>query len=51
MVYGKLACRPNSKNKRDLDIAVDYSFKGSQQILESVHTQYKMYVLTCFANS
>jgi hypothetical protein len=43
MIYGKLACRPNTKNKRDLDIAIDYSFRGSQQNLEAVHTQYKMY--------
>jgi hypothetical protein len=44
VIHGKLACRPNSKNKRDLDIAIDYSFRGSQQNLENVHTQYKMYV-------
>ena len=41
----KLACKPNNRNKRDLDIAINYSFYGSQQSLENVHTQYKMYVL------
>ena len=44
MVYGKLACRPNSRNKRDLDIAIDYSFRGATQNLDTIHTQYKMYV-------
>ena len=44
MIYGKLECRPNARNKRDLDIAIDYRFKGTDQNLENVHTQYKMYV-------
>ena len=45
IVTGKLACRPNGKNRRDLDIAIDYSFDGSQQTLDNIHTQYKMYIL------
>lgn len=44
MIHGKLECRPNARNKRDLDIAIDYRFKGTDQDLENVHTQYKMYI-------
>lgn len=29
MITGTLACRPNSKNPRDLDIAVEYDFNGT----------------------
>lgn len=35
-ITGHLACRPNKKNPRDLDIAVDYSFTGINMKRENV---------------
>eukprot|EP01138_Halocafeteria_seosinensis_P005748 gb/GECG01005876.1/.p1 GENE.gb/GECG01005876.1/~~gb/GECG01005876.1/.p1 ORF type:complete len:105 (+),score=9.75 gb/GECG01005876.1/:1-315(+) len=31
---GKLTCRPNDNNPRDLDITIDYKFEGSHQKAE-----------------
>lgn len=36
VVEGMLACRPNKKNPRDLDIAVEYKFKGRLQAATNV---------------
>mmetsp|Transcript_989 Transcript_989/g.1235 ORF Transcript_989/g.1235 Transcript_989/m.1235 type:complete len:365 (+) Transcript_989:93-1187(+) len=29
-IYGRICCRPNRKNRRDLDITLDIKFKGSR---------------------
>ena len=36
VIEGVLACRPNKKNPRDLDIAVEYNFKGRHTDAENL---------------
>jgi protein arginine N-methyltransferase 1 len=36
-IRGTLACKPNEKNPRDLDIAIEYNFEG--QHCEAHRTQ------------
>jgi hypothetical protein len=43
VAHGKLNCKPNAKNKRDLDITIDYTFHGGSQNLENIYSEYKMY--------
>lgn len=42
-IRGKLSCRPNDKNRRDLDIAIDYKLEteDSGRIADG-HCEYKM---------
>jgi len=35
VIEGVLKCKKNKKNKRDLDIEIDYSFKGRHQVIET----------------
>ena len=50
VVEGRLACVPNTRNRRDLDIAIWYRFHGAQQTLDSgkqdglIGNFYTMYV-------
>eukprot|EP00727_Mastigamoeba_balamuthi_P002158 m51a1_g1194 putative arginine methyltransferase (344) ;mRNA; f:437465-438833 len=39
-VSGVLACKPNAKNPRDLDITMSYSFKGRYQQSTGTHTYF-----------
>lgn len=42
-VAGKLSCRPNDKNRRDLDIAMDYKLETEDQNrIGDGHCEYKM---------
>jgi protein arginine N-methyltransferase 1 len=40
-IEGTLACKPNAKNNRDLDISISYTFKGAHCTTSSTQ-QYKM---------
>lgn len=42
-VKGKLSCRPNNHNRRDLDIAIDYTLETQDQGRAATgHCEYKM---------
>ena len=42
-VTGKLSCKPNQNNRRDLDIAIDYKMETEDQHrIAQGHCQYKM---------
>ncbi|CAK3823964.1 arginine N-methyltransferase 1 [Lecanosticta acicola] len=42
-VRGKLSCRPNDRNRRDLDIAIDYKLETEDQgRIADGHCEYKM---------
>lgn len=39
-ISGNFHCKPNSKNPRDLDITISFSFKGHFQKIEGVQEYY-----------
>ena len=40
IMKGKMSCRPNARNPRDIDIHISYSFKGYYQETEAEKTYY-----------
>ena len=41
-VIGTIVCRPNPKNKRDLDISLDINFDGTHSKLIDKHVEYRL---------
>ena len=42
-VEGKLSCRPNERNRRDLDIGIDYRLGTEDEVRRAEgHCEYKM---------
>ena len=41
-ITGMIACRPNPKNKRDLDISLDVNFDGAHTKVMNKHLEYRL---------
>ena len=42
-VHGQLGCKPNTKNRRDLDIVINYALESDDEMRRSEgHCEYKM---------
>jgi len=39
-IKGEFSCKPNAKNPRDLDIAIDYKFKGEYDAIDTSQNYY-----------
>ena len=41
-IRGNIQCRPNEKNKRDLDIGITLNFRGQHSRLDQKHYDYRL---------
>jgi protein arginine N-methyltransferase 1 len=41
-ITGTIACRPNKKNTRDLDISFDINFHGMHSTISNEHVEYRL---------